>query len=384
MSIELREEGEAIMASRLDSVLAKLQEQNTVQKGRVVEPIPRSAEDMFWDLERDGLTQSIIGLITLCPAKGFIKLIEGLESGNTSDALILGDMFHRVLDSVYSAMVKDPSQDTTVLAGMAIDTVVDEDLQKMFDEGKPQFLIDQMNTNASLARVMSKAYFQKWHTDITSMNWVDLERVFEVPFEYEISSTQKIQVPLRGKYDGVFRDKRGRLWLFETKTKSQVDEGTLVDKLSFDIQVMIYLWTMYKIYGEWPQGVVYNVVRKPQLRQKASETDEAFHQRILLDMNDRPDFYFIRYHVSIEKDELQTWINDELNSLVGYALGFSKGFINFRNTNACQMWNRPCEFLKVCAHGDRHGLVRRKELFPELKIIQLPDGQDISDLSLPS
>lgn len=109
-----------------------------------------------------------------------------------------------------------------------------------------------------------------------------------------------------GKIDGlVMLD--GLYYLFEHKFLQNFDSSD-EEWLGKDLQILSYVSAIQKVCNIKISGVIYNVVKKPKLRQKAGtkktppETTEQFRQRIIEDFAQRPEFYFKRYTV---------WVNQE-------------------------------------------------------------------------
>lgn len=351
----------------------------------------------FWQLTRDGVTQGLLALVALCPEKAAIKMKQGLSSPSKSGALAFGDVFHRALDNVYG-LAKAEANDTQTeyvpeffITNM--DSFVEDAIIQIYQTDREALLqgtaspteLIALEVNCSLAKVMLRMYFRHWETDFRELNWVDLERTFRVSYTYKIGPgdvnftypfngpQNLVTFPVRGKYDGVFRSAptteapTGHLWLFETKTKSYIDEQSLSDRLNFELQVMLYLWAMKQTYGETPRGVLYNIVKRPMLRQKVKESLDDFCDRITADVQSRPEEYFVRYNVSITPDELDEWAARDLTRMMAHLYRWANSNEGtYRNSGACQMWNRPCEYLRLCAYKDPVNLTTREHVFPEL------------------
>jgi hypothetical protein len=112
-------------------------------------------------------------------------------------------------------------------------------------------------------------YFKFWHKD-KNLNWIGVEQEFDVP--YVLKDGRKTR--LRGKMDGLY--KKNGIWLFETKSKSRIDEGTIVDALPLDFQNKFYLSVARKLHKIQPSGVKYNIIRRTQMEQRKNETAKKF------------------------------------------------------------------------------------------------------------
>jgi len=121
-------------------------------------------------------------------------------------------------------------------------------------------------------------YVDWWkdHPEVVERTPLLQEYAFDVPYRLPSGRT----VRLRGKFDGVDLIGKGReagIYLFETKTKGEIDELEIQRNLSFDLQTMLYLTALYEWVNDQCQddpgmaemfagpirGVRYNVVRRP-------------------------------------------------------------------------------------------------------------------------
>jgi hypothetical protein len=170
--------------------------------------------------------------------------------------------------------------------------------------------------------------------------------------------------------DGSFRKESvARPWLFETKSKAYLGEkgeGELADILPHELQSNIYLIFLWHLGKVLPKGLLYNIIRRPGLRQKKSESIVKFARRVAEDIRKRPEYYFIRIQMSVEKKDLER--NElELHDMVGDFLLWWNGLAgHYRNSDACQNKYGACPMLPICARGDYSGFYKRKTVFREL------------------
>jgi hypothetical protein len=168
--------------------------------------------------------------------------------------------------------------------------------------------------------------------------------------------------------DGSYRTgKDHRVRLFETKTKSRIDDDTTGHILPFEMQVNIYLGALLDLEREYPTGALYNIIRRPNLRQKQTETLPQFADRIVADIHARPDWYFIRLQMGVSKAEIDAAKLD-IEGVMGDFLAWWYGDApHYRNSDYCENKYGVCPFLKKCATGDTTGLYQRRRVFMELE-----------------
>ena len=144
-----------------------------------------------------------------------------------------------------------------------------------------------------------------------------------------------------GKID-MIAEIEGNKWLFEHKTTSNLENGYF-DKLALDSQITGYLYLTTQKYPDI-RGVVYNVLRKPSIRQKQNETIEEFYQRMKQDYLARPEFYFQRREVVRNDKELAEF--PEYVKNIANEIRWNRGFFP-RNPSQCNLYG-SCTFRSLC------------------------------------
>lgn len=125
-------------------------------------------------------------------------------------------------------------------------------------------------------------------------------------------------------------------------------------KLTLDDQISGYM-VGARALGFPPDGVLYDVLRKPALRpyEKNSkrvfdETPEEYRDRCIDDIAKRPEYYYQRGVVVRLEDEerdaaYDTWVTADLIRLSRNASRWP------RNVDACTQYNRMCDYWPVCS-----------------------------------
>jgi len=325
-----------------------------------------------WDIHRDGVTQGLLANFMLCPEKCRLSSVEGLSQIRTGGALAFGSLIHDVLDEVYSHVMRKKGASDWYTFAYSVLTIAlrdkeKKDRQAINEKGgsNPEALV-MLEENYGIAEGILPGYLKRWESDFVDVEWVALEQMFETPVTFKMEDGEEVTLKIRGKRYGVFRSRKSnKLYLFETKTKGRIDEDSIMDRLVFDLQVMLYLWSMWKDYGEVPQGVVYNIMRKPQLKRKKEESLKQFIDRVWLDTETRPDFYYMRYNSDIVLSDLKSW-EEEFITVLRQLVRWTRGKFHWKNSNACSMGGVNCQFLPVCSRGDRSSFKLKEVPFPEL------------------
>ena len=125
----------------------------------------------------------------------------------------------------------------------------------------------------------------------------------EVEFRHPLAGSRTFESA--GKIDGLAVMHDGRLALVEHKTAGCdiAPDSDYWLRLRGNAQVMQYVMAA-RALGWDVALVIYDVARKPAIRQKQGETAEQFGDRLGADTKERPDFYFARREVPILEDDL--------------------------------------------------------------------------------
>jgi hypothetical protein len=142
----------------------------------------------------------------------------------------------------------------------------------------------------------------------------------------------------------------------EHKTSSEdIGLGSMYwRKLTLDDQISNYM-VGSRALGFAPDGVLYDVLRKPALRpyevnskRSAPESPEAYRDRMLADIASKPEYYYQRGVVVRLEDEerdaaADTW---QTADLIRTARNENRWP---RNVDSCSQYNRLCDYWDVCS-----------------------------------
>ena len=303
-----------------------------------------------------------------CPRLHDIRYRQGYRTTGESGPLFLGKMVHAAIKSWM------PGRDLA-LAHHELDSQ---------SEGPPPDTIA-----LATARAMMTGYHHRWAGDGLEVCAAEVE--FAAPLVNPATGAASKTFELAGKIDAIVRDSRGDTWIVEHKTSSaDISSGsTYWQQLRLDSQISTYMVGARSL-GYRPVGVIYDVLRKPGLRPKMAtpaesrkytkdgvlyatqrDTDESpaeFEQRILLDIAEKPESYFVRGEVMrLESDEQEAaadcW---QIARMIREAEVMARAP---RNADACMAYSRACDYFAVCTHADsldNADKFRRAEMHEEL------------------
>lgn len=172
---------------------------------------------------------------------------------------------------------------------------------------------------------------------------------------------------LAGKIDLISRDAHGNVWLWDHKTCSVF---AAPDWLRLDLQMRLYLYAAQEL-GLNPVGIVYNMLRKPQLQRRKTESPGAYEERLRQDILARPNFYF-RTELLTSSPELVEEVRAEL---IAYRRVVGKGPY-VRNAEACR--HTGCVYMDLCLRDSplTRAQYRREEPHSELELAPDERGDD--------
>ena len=287
----------------------------------------------------DGVSQSILSNFLSCRMKGKLYLDGWRQDSPRRDALDFGNLFHLKLEHHYSK-----SKANTVQAWR----------DKCKSEG-PINVEDMEIIELQFETLWP--FYQKAHAKADAkLSWGGrLEEVFDVQWNGH---------RLRGKIDGIPMVGR-KLWTFETKTKAQIDEDSMMLALEMDLQNMYYI-TALQTKGQRPVGVIYNIIRRPGLKYKLDDLPD-YQRRLTEAVQKEPDHYFKRYEITYTDKQLKTFQDELKDALAEYKLWTEGKLPTYKNTTAC-VGRGQCQYLRLCscAMSNTAGFNQDGVLFKEL------------------
>lgn len=230
-------------------------------------------------LEEHGLPQdalcvrvSEVNAYITCPRMYYFAYVENLVPKVESPKLVFGRGIHEAIAVYY----------TTGSPQKAVDAYRDwlserQNELKAYGSAAYGLLKEAEEIGEPLLRAYI-AYAEK-HDDFIP---VGIEQRFAVPMWYMTDSGEPVQLEFEGRpvyhvgtFDGVVRNKYGKLWLMEHKTAS-VQPSFKV--LKVDLQIGFYTLAARQLYGEDVCGVIYNVLRKAHPKRAKSP---VIHRELL-------------------------------------------------------------------------------------------------------
>lgn len=307
-----------------------------------------------YSLAKDGISQSLLGAWQTCPRR-FLFMLNRWRNPQGERAFGYGSMMHEALDAVYSAAAGGCAN-VKKLEALGLEAI---DVFKF----PAIFSADEAEKMKAIGDAVLVQYLTHYRSDFKQLRFDKPERVFGVPFA---------RVTLRGKIDGRFRDKNKGRWHLEHKNLSKINEDTMMKKLSFDLQNLFYIVADQIENGEPVNGVLYNVLRRPDVRKEMPVGKLREYVSGLIEAD--PGHYFKRWEIPYTQKDLATFRGElavKLDRLAGniastQLYGTNPLGLFYKNECACEApW--PCNYLDACASGTLGGFKQTKTLFTELE-----------------
>jgi hypothetical protein len=334
-----------------------------------------------------GVTQSALTAFLACPEQFALNYVEGWTPTGFSVPLEFGTLFH----SCIQAQGIEPFHPTT---SFSPEKIAQEVCSKYEQVRRPQIKSpdghDAIQKTLAAVEAVYPAYRNYFAKDDALQKWLAREQIFSVEHKFDDREPWAIALPqvrtinLRGMRDGEYCIPSSvpciasGLGLFETKTKSQIDDQAIQSGLRADMQTMFYLYAMKLQYGEYPVEVLYNVVRRPGLIYNPSkETLAGYKDRIIEDIAKRPEWYFKRWQVQVSPSDIDTFVATTLNpilramyrwweSIKTHPFDRFKSPSHFRNLLALSTKYGKAPLYNLMILGRKREYSRRSSLFPEL------------------
>lgn len=310
--------------------------------------------------KRDGVTATLIQNWLECPRRARL-MVERWTPNFVSMALTFGIIAHNALELVYGIFRKKGAFPNISGILIALDQVVRDFSRDKIGRWSAQQRQDFELIDVQLGALIP-AYFMRWGSADAKKKWIALEGLFDIPF---------CGSRVRGRMDGVFIQ-NSKPWLFETKTKSVIDESNLLDTLSLDLQLNLYLWALERLLyakdknTEKPVGALYNILRRPRIEPRKGEALDDYGRRLSEDIASRPDFYFLRMEVAIDWRTVNEFGSEFTKMVTAFLAWDAAKRPAYTYGMPCVAKYGLCRYVPICHGNNFNPFYRRKEVFEEL------------------
>ncbi len=327
---------------------------------------------VVWDLEKDGLSSSLIGIFLTCRMQFKLEIVHGWRSMHEPFYFAFGQCMHWVLEHLYA-------WDSVPTRKDAFKQIRQYHQEWLKDRPMPsEQQLEQQERVYGLGEASMAGYLLRWAGDwprgkypfpmevaYPKNMWLALEGEFEVNYEIDFFG-EKRTIKLRGKRDGVFLYKGKRPWVFDTKCQSIISDADILDTLAVNMQQMLYMFCCWHETGITPAGCVLNVIRRPGHRLWKSEVQKVFYARVMEDVTKeaRLSHFFHRYQLEITPADLIRWENEFLIPMLKDILTWNDGGTGtYMNPNALITKYGRAAMFEPMVHDDYSGCYQRDNVF---------------------
>lgn len=303
-----------------------------------------------YSLVNQGISQSIMSSFG-CRQKLMLTL--NRYAGQPNLNTFYGTAFHDLFEGVYRNLKTFSFPKSLKLYNKFL-----MESQKKSMKDKNQIAIEKISADYKLQSIVFPEYFSFYEKVDRTREWVHLEK------EFNYIWLKKYR--LRGKIDGIYKDKKGKYWIAEHKTKSQINEEILQKVLTLNFQNLFYIKAVEDTLNIKISGVLYDIIRKPQQRIKKDENEKEFADRLREEISSNKKHFFIRMELAYSPAEKKLFEQELQYKLEEVEMVLSGKLPIYRNECLCEK-PFPCNFLDACSSGKLELLRRKETLFEELE-----------------
>jgi len=253
-----------------------------------------------------------------------LKYVEKLESNVSIDALESGKLYHGYIDDFFKG----------------------EEIHGAFTKEYAMFLA-----------------FKKYIYPVLEQNLVRMVDVTEKKMKYRFAKGKRFVGILDGMGHEIATNED---FIIEHKTTSESDFEKYEYMLQWDEQILAYMMmTGYR-------KVLYTVCRKPTIRQKQNESDEEFFGRMVAWYAEDTDNKVRVFTITRTDEEVAAFERDVVTLSKEMKTAEKTGNF-YRNTCACNSYNRICEYASICLNYDPE---QASLLFHKRESVDFSNGEE--------
>lgn len=314
---------------------------------------------MLWNYEK-GITQSFSREFRKCKMQCRLNYVEGWTPKVDAIWFRYGHVFHHILQHSY---LRHKPYSVEEIEKSATDYINfwEQDQIKQFGS-LPVKQQEQNEYIIAMAVKMLPMYFLYKQDDFKDYEWLETEEIFQIPFQ---------DTKILGCFDGVMRSKKtGKLQLMDHKCLSVFNASNLIELLPHDTQINLYILAAWVKYGELPDRLIYNIIRRSQVKRRKDESYLEYAERISHEVIQDPDHFFKRIEIPLSQEEVLDWKENQLTALVSEIRDwFEKGCSPYPfNEDSLDGKYGRSRYWDLIVHQNTLDYYQRTITFPELGI----------------
>lgn len=285
------------------------------------------------------LSHSKRGRYRKCPRYYKLHDLMKVRSKERSIFFTVGSLFHKGVQQWHQGMEFD------------IDAALIEDL------GKPLSMVDvqtlqKLEIEKAKIKGMLEGYKRRYANDPKKYQRIICEQEQKIPLDVDpelLALSEFSHVTYFGYLDCLLQDHNGDWWIKESKTTADSSED-FITQATMNFQIIGYMFLARALVGKWPKGVIFDVVKKTQIRQKQNESLTAFMRRCIeYYLDDSKDMYR-REPIHVSKRELAMWKRETRYEAEDILRSHVRSYFPMNNEQ-CKGKYGLCEKFRICSTG---------------------------------
>jgi len=270
-----------------------------------------------------------------CPRLFWYAAIRKLEFVSLKIPFVIGNHINEGIHEIYK---KNPN--------------VIKHITKKFREEKSELLklpgvtpdlAEDLEESELVIRALLKTYGDVYKKHIAKTKHIHTEFRIEYKFDKRVT--------IKGFIDNVLKQNK-KLYIHEVKTTSFLTSD-YINRIQISLQIHMYFYFYNLLYDVPMNGIIYDVLRKPGIRQKQKESREEYLERLILYYEDPQKQAESFYMETIEKPLLsKNRIINMINHVVKQIENIKTIDDFFHNDHACWVGNYKCDFYDICHSGE--------------------------------
>jgi len=278
-----------------------------------------------------------------CPKLFEHQYIQNMELVKRPRAFLVGSAIHRFLEVWYATW--DESQALKSVRG-----VFDNIDTSSFSKEE----MDQYHNDYAMVLGICPAYAKVYLPDKDNFSSILTEQKFKFSFGKH---------SFLGYVDLLVKDKEGKWWIMETKTRSMSTNISNEFRSSYiNGQLLSQAYGARQSLKIPVQGVIFNIIKKPGIRLRKGETREAYRNRVIIEYTQhyQAKGYFQRFEMMLDKRHVENFLKSTKATLMVARKFYKDGFFPL-NSQACDGKYGQCAFLSACLSGKYSSLLYRRK-----------------------
>jgi len=300
--------------------------------------IPDKKAIKLFRAQEKKISHSKWGTFTTCRLKFYFSYIQGLKQRYQPIHFFVGEVFHEELERFYSKGLRFKPK--------AVLKRITDRITKQIKAtpGLTGWQVNQYWKQQAILAGMLQGYVRKYKKEDKSIDVMYTEEKFKLPVDDS-------RYLYEGFIDMGYKQKKFKR-LMDHKSTSSISKDTL-RQMKMDDQLIGYAYADKEITGKLAERVVYNIVKKSQLRQGKNETFEQYLDRIEDQYETQPKEYFNRTSIPISPKRITEW--KDSFKMIGSEIDHTIETKNFvQSKSACSLYG-GCQYLDLCSAGINKG-----------------------------